>query len=295
MTQKLETQVQWLLFVAFFELVFVSSDTVQEDCQWNEFVVECGRCEATCEHTEPDPLCCKSCKPRRCECVRSKGFVRAKDGACIPLVDCHKYNVQYISPGHDPRISPNSLLGKLMGELRRELIEEYETGRSVNHRRKMIEHMGFEDLSEKKNFSESDKLLYGVPLNDEEGRNEKEKTEYGPILYSNAVGDNKGNKITFNVSKEGGLKASTLNSSFDTGLPERSVKSTLHSKAVQEDKKEAWKNSSIQLTEFSLSTRARFIAGADSKFEVRCLPHCCEPPCGSCKPPCGQNCPPPCN
>ncbi|GMS80546.1 hypothetical protein PENTCL1PPCAC_2721, partial [Pristionchus entomophagus] len=67
-------------------LVFVYADYSQLDCQPNEVFIKCGQCEGSC--TNPRPVCDKTCRGVRCECIAAKGFVRSKHGHCIRAREC---------------------------------------------------------------------------------------------------------------------------------------------------------------------------------------------------------------
>ena len=43
------------------------------------------------------PNCRNECKQARCECQSKNGFVRAHDGACIPVTECSTYRGIYYS------------------------------------------------------------------------------------------------------------------------------------------------------------------------------------------------------
>lgn len=200
-----------------------------------------------------DPSCTDSCKPRRCECIRSKGFVRAGDGACIPVVECFKYRYHYISPGNDPDIPPNSLWGRLLAAIQEEALVAY----------------GGDGLRKRKGKKpEPMKLQNGMELVESEQNKVEENGTNLSVTDSVAVGS----------SSEGVVlpAANLLKKNFTD-------KEALFDKPKSRDV-ELRPVSRVSLVEESASER----------FAIRCLPHCCEPPCGSCEPPCGMNCPPPC-
>nr|P19398.1 RecName: Full=Trypsin inhibitor; AltName: Full=ATI [Ascaris suum]1ATA_A Chain A, ASCARIS TRYPSIN INHIBITOR [Ascaris suum]1ATB_A Chain A, ASCARIS TRYPSIN INHIBITOR [Ascaris suum]1ATD_A Chain A, ASCARIS TRYPSIN INHIBITOR [Ascaris suum]1ATE_A Chain A, ASCARIS TRYPSIN INHIBITOR [Ascaris suum] len=54
----------------------------------NEQWTKCGGCEGTC--AQKIVPCTRECKPPRCECIASAGFVRDAQGNCIKFEDCPK-------------------------------------------------------------------------------------------------------------------------------------------------------------------------------------------------------------
>ncbi|VDN06991.1 unnamed protein product [Thelazia callipaeda] len=59
----------------------------ESNCNDNERFTECSRCEMTCAGNDSIP-CSFECGPPKCECPASQGFVRKKDGQCVPINQC---------------------------------------------------------------------------------------------------------------------------------------------------------------------------------------------------------------
>ncbi|TKR89832.1 hypothetical protein L596_013875 [Steinernema carpocapsae] len=84
----------------------ISVGKCKDNCPANTTWMDCGTCEGSCYDT--NPICTDECKPPRCYCPASKGFVQfGFAGTCIAAVDCPVYTTPTPLKSTIPGCGPN--------------------------------------------------------------------------------------------------------------------------------------------------------------------------------------------